>query len=214
MLRDYMICFFSFRTYYEKQILVPVPKTGLYPKKLVYKFGPNAKGWQNTNVAPISSTISKMSRPNNADKTTKQFKPGPLSTNVAASNVPFPMRPAGITSFVSALAMENGRMESAAAASSMLAKADSAAVVAAASGLMSLADVASRQLAADAEENDNQKAEESIDVDGHSETGECISAIEQTLVDEDDGDDEDAFSQMDGEDGEECDRDTPPALVD
>jgi hypothetical protein len=28
------------RTYYEKQILVPVPKTGLYPKKLVYKFGP------------------------------------------------------------------------------------------------------------------------------------------------------------------------------
>lgn len=30
------------RTYYEKRILVPVPKTGLYPKKLVYKFGPAA----------------------------------------------------------------------------------------------------------------------------------------------------------------------------
>lgn len=30
----------AMRTYYEKQILVPVPKTGLYPKKLVYKFGP------------------------------------------------------------------------------------------------------------------------------------------------------------------------------
>ncbi|CAD6185027.1 unnamed protein product [Caenorhabditis auriculariae] len=27
----------AMRTYYEKQILVPVPKTGLYPKKLVYK---------------------------------------------------------------------------------------------------------------------------------------------------------------------------------
>lgn len=35
----------TFRTYYEKLILVPVPKTGLYPKKLVYKFGPNAHGW-------------------------------------------------------------------------------------------------------------------------------------------------------------------------
>lgn len=35
----------KFRTYYEKQILVPVPKTGLYPKKLVYKFGPGAHGW-------------------------------------------------------------------------------------------------------------------------------------------------------------------------
>ncbi|KHN82222.1 ETS homologous factor [Toxocara canis] len=35
----------AMRTYYEKQILVPVPKTGLYPKKLVYKFGPSAHGW-------------------------------------------------------------------------------------------------------------------------------------------------------------------------
>ncbi|KAK5967221.1 PNT domain-containing protein [Trichostrongylus colubriformis] len=35
----------AMRTYYEKQILVPVPKTGLYPKKLVYKFGPCAHGW-------------------------------------------------------------------------------------------------------------------------------------------------------------------------
>ncbi|VDM74654.1 unnamed protein product [Strongylus vulgaris] len=52
----------AMRTYYEKQILVPVPKTGLYPKKLVYyyntkillpvsgrrlvyKFGPSARGW-------------------------------------------------------------------------------------------------------------------------------------------------------------------------
>uniref|UniRef100_A0A915DNQ8 Uncharacterized protein n=1 Tax=Ditylenchus dipsaci TaxID=166011 RepID=A0A915DNQ8_9BILA len=35
----------AMRTYYEKQILVPVPKTGLYPKKLVYKFGPLAHGW-------------------------------------------------------------------------------------------------------------------------------------------------------------------------
>ncbi|CAG9529926.1 unnamed protein product [Cercopithifilaria johnstoni] len=32
----------AMRTYYEKRILVPVPKTGLYPKKLVYKFGPSA----------------------------------------------------------------------------------------------------------------------------------------------------------------------------
>ncbi|GMT36772.1 hypothetical protein PFISCL1PPCAC_28069, partial [Pristionchus fissidentatus] len=37
----------AMRTYYEKQILVPVPKTGLYPKKLVYKFGPGALGWEN-----------------------------------------------------------------------------------------------------------------------------------------------------------------------
>lgn len=37
----------AMRTYYEKQILVPVPKTGLYPKKLVYKFGPGAHGWEN-----------------------------------------------------------------------------------------------------------------------------------------------------------------------
>ncbi|CAJ0933233.1 unnamed protein product, partial [Mesorhabditis belari] len=36
----------AMRTYYEKQILVPVPKTGLYPKKLVYKFGPCSHGWQ------------------------------------------------------------------------------------------------------------------------------------------------------------------------
>uniref|UniRef100_A0A0K0ESN2 ETS domain-containing protein n=1 Tax=Strongyloides stercoralis TaxID=6248 RepID=A0A0K0ESN2_STRER len=36
----------AMRTYYEKQILVPVPKTGLYPKKLVYKFGPCAFGWK------------------------------------------------------------------------------------------------------------------------------------------------------------------------
>jgi ETS factor family protein len=36
----------AMRTYYEKQILVPVPKTGLYPKKLVYKFGPGAHGVQ------------------------------------------------------------------------------------------------------------------------------------------------------------------------
>nr|CAD2169191.1 unnamed protein product [Meloidogyne enterolobii] len=36
----------AMRTYYEKQILVPVPKSGLYPKKLVYKFGPSAMGWK------------------------------------------------------------------------------------------------------------------------------------------------------------------------
>ena len=35
----------TFSTYYEKQILLPVPKTGLYPKKLVYRFGPSAHGW-------------------------------------------------------------------------------------------------------------------------------------------------------------------------
>lgn len=35
-----------FRTYYEKEILVPVPKSGLYPKKLVYKFGSSAHGWR------------------------------------------------------------------------------------------------------------------------------------------------------------------------
>ncbi|KAF8356005.1 svh-5 [Pristionchus pacificus] len=33
----------AMRTYYEKQILVPVPKTGLYPKKLVYKYYYNTK---------------------------------------------------------------------------------------------------------------------------------------------------------------------------
>ncbi|VDD84864.1 unnamed protein product [Enterobius vermicularis] len=36
----------AMRTYYDKQILVPVPKTGLYPKKLVYKFGPGAEEWE------------------------------------------------------------------------------------------------------------------------------------------------------------------------
>uniref|UniRef100_A0A914HDD4 Uncharacterized protein n=1 Tax=Globodera rostochiensis TaxID=31243 RepID=A0A914HDD4_GLORO len=36
----------AMRTYYEKEILVPVPKSGLYPKKLVYKFGPTAHGWR------------------------------------------------------------------------------------------------------------------------------------------------------------------------
>ena len=36
----------AMRTYYEKEILVPVPKSGLYPKKLVYKFGPCAMGWK------------------------------------------------------------------------------------------------------------------------------------------------------------------------
>ncbi|KAL7075373.1 hypothetical protein ACQ4LE_005246 [Meloidogyne hapla] len=36
----------AMRTYYEKEILVPVPKSGLYPKKLVYKFGPSAMGWK------------------------------------------------------------------------------------------------------------------------------------------------------------------------
>uniref|UniRef100_A0A1I7T9S7 Ets-domain protein n=1 Tax=Caenorhabditis tropicalis TaxID=1561998 RepID=A0A1I7T9S7_9PELO len=40
----------AMRTYYEKQILVPVPKTGMYPKKLVYKFGPGAHGWENVKV--------------------------------------------------------------------------------------------------------------------------------------------------------------------
>ncbi|CAO4387038.1 unnamed protein product [Caenorhabditis nigoni] len=40
----------AMRTYYEKQILVPVPKTGLYPKKLVYKFGPGAHGWENVKI--------------------------------------------------------------------------------------------------------------------------------------------------------------------
>jgi ETS factor family protein len=46
----------AMRTYYEKQILVPVPKTGLYPKKLVYKFGPGAHGW----CAPPSLVTSSL----------------------------------------------------------------------------------------------------------------------------------------------------------
>ena len=40
-----------FRTYYDKQILVPVPKTGAYPKKLVYKFGPLSHGWTQSPTA-------------------------------------------------------------------------------------------------------------------------------------------------------------------
>uniref|UniRef100_A0AC35U4Y1 ETS domain-containing protein n=1 Tax=Rhabditophanes sp. KR3021 TaxID=114890 RepID=A0AC35U4Y1_9BILA len=36
----------AMRTYYEKKILEPVPKTGLYPKKLVYKFGVGSFGWK------------------------------------------------------------------------------------------------------------------------------------------------------------------------
>uniref|UniRef100_A0A915J0S3 Uncharacterized protein n=1 Tax=Romanomermis culicivorax TaxID=13658 RepID=A0A915J0S3_ROMCU len=53
----------AMRTYYEKKILEPVPKTGLYPKKLVYKFGPCAYGWQMTSSSsfmssPLSTTIN------------------------------------------------------------------------------------------------------------------------------------------------------------
>ncbi|KAK0396951.1 hypothetical protein QR680_001921 [Steinernema hermaphroditum] len=59
----------AMRTYYEKQILVPVPKTGLYPKKyyyntkillpvsgrrLVYRFGPNAQGWRDGGVVMLN----------------------------------------------------------------------------------------------------------------------------------------------------------------
>uniref|UniRef100_A0A914XRF8 ETS domain-containing protein n=1 Tax=Plectus sambesii TaxID=2011161 RepID=A0A914XRF8_9BILA len=46
----------AMRTYYEKLILVPVPKTGLYPKKLVYKFGPNAHGWSTLPGAVMASS--------------------------------------------------------------------------------------------------------------------------------------------------------------
>lgn len=49
----------TFRTYYEKLILVPVPKTGLYPKKLVYKFGPNAHGWNTLPGAAVASSAVK-----------------------------------------------------------------------------------------------------------------------------------------------------------
>lgn len=50
---------FFFRTYYEKKILVPVPKTGLYPKKLVYKFGPTAHGWQNGSTTTTTALVNK-----------------------------------------------------------------------------------------------------------------------------------------------------------
>lgn len=36
----------AMRTYYSSQYLEPVPKTGKYPKKLVYKFGRSSHGWQ------------------------------------------------------------------------------------------------------------------------------------------------------------------------
>lgn len=42
----FLVCLFFYRTYYASKILVPVPKNGRYPKKLVYKFGPTAHGWQ------------------------------------------------------------------------------------------------------------------------------------------------------------------------
>ncbi|TMS36553.1 hypothetical protein L596_003692 [Steinernema carpocapsae] len=48
----------AMRTYYEKQILVPVPKTGLYPKKLVYKFGPGAHGWSAPSLIKLESRSS------------------------------------------------------------------------------------------------------------------------------------------------------------
>jgi hypothetical protein len=64
----------AMRTYYEKHILVPVPKTGLYPKKLVYKFGPSAFGWSaNSGTNSVSSrrvgggSIVKMEQSNSAD---------------------------------------------------------------------------------------------------------------------------------------------------
>jgi len=77
------------------------------------------------------------------------------------------------------------------------------------SGLMSLADVASRQLASCDEDDDRKDASEAIDVDGHSETGDITGAIEETLED-----DEDVFSPVNGYDDEEdLERDTPPALV-
>lgn len=47
----------AMRTYYEKKILEPVPKTGLYPKKLVYKFGPSSHGWRkNSNSTAANSS--------------------------------------------------------------------------------------------------------------------------------------------------------------
>lgn len=49
----------AMRTYYEKQILEPVPKTGLYPKKLVYKFGPSAHDWRCTNEAAVFSVFER-----------------------------------------------------------------------------------------------------------------------------------------------------------
>jgi len=185
----------AMRTYYEKQILVPVPKTGLYPKKLVYKFGPNAKGWQQTTPSSITP-----SRPNNADKATK-----PLKSNVPAPNASFPFRNPGISSLVSAA--ENGDCDG--ISSNLLSQVNSAAVAAAASGLMSLADVASRRLASCDEDGDCKDISEAIDVDGHSETGDITGAIEETLED-----DEDVFSPVNGYDNEEdLERDTPPALV-
>lgn len=39
-------------TYYDKSILSPVPKTGIYPKKLVYKFGPLAHSWRQDGGPP------------------------------------------------------------------------------------------------------------------------------------------------------------------
>uniref|UniRef100_A0A1I7Y5R6 ETS domain-containing protein n=1 Tax=Steinernema glaseri TaxID=37863 RepID=A0A1I7Y5R6_9BILA len=48
----------AMRTYYEKQILVPVPKTGLYPKKLVYKFGPGAHGWSAPSMVKLETRSS------------------------------------------------------------------------------------------------------------------------------------------------------------
>lgn len=57
-----------FRTYYEKKILVPVPKTGLYPKKLVYKFGPNAVSPSHSK--PVMSGKVKSGKHLNNDKVT------------------------------------------------------------------------------------------------------------------------------------------------
>ncbi|KAL3112784.1 hypothetical protein niasHT_019758 [Heterodera trifolii] len=48
----------AMRTYYEKQILVPVPKSGLYPKKLVYKFGPTAHGWRTAASLAVQSHLA------------------------------------------------------------------------------------------------------------------------------------------------------------
>ncbi|KAF7639626.1 hypothetical protein Mgra_00000951 [Meloidogyne graminicola] len=61
----------AMRTYYEKEILVPVPKSGLYPKKLVYKFGPSAMGWK---MAASFAVQTHLIIPNNSnDISSQQF---------------------------------------------------------------------------------------------------------------------------------------------
>ena len=49
-----------YSTYYDKGLLSPVPKTGQYPKKLVYKFGPLAFGWQPNGNGPPAPTAEQI----------------------------------------------------------------------------------------------------------------------------------------------------------